>query len=52
MSPGGFRVRDRRWCQLKFEVSVEVYGVAKLSVKSLIDSASRFVSIDGELLLK
>lgn len=35
-----------------FAVSVEVYGVAQLTAKSLIDSASKFVSIKDDLLLK
>ncbi len=39
------RVRD------KFGVTTEVYGVPSLTAKSLIDSASRFVPIQGQLLL-
>jgi uncharacterized LabA/DUF88 family protein len=35
-----------------FKIPVEVYGVAKLTAKSLIDSASKFVQIDDKLLLK
>ncbi|WP_108650712.1 NYN domain-containing protein [Dongshaea marina] len=35
----------------KFGVDVEVYGVPQLTAKSLIDSASRFIPIEGELLL-
>jgi len=35
-----------------FGVSVEVYGVAQLTAKSLINSASKFVSIEDDLLLK
>ena len=35
-----------------FGVSVEVYGVAQLTARSLIDSASKFVRIEGKLLLK
>ncbi len=35
-----------------FGVSVEVYGVAKLTAGSLIKSASKFVPIEGDLLLK
>jgi len=35
-----------------FDVSVEIYGVPKLTAKSLIDSASKFVPIDDDLLLK
>ena len=34
-----------------FGVSVEVYGVAQLTAASLIDSATKFVSIEGDLLL-
>jgi len=35
-----------------FGVSVEVYGVAKLTAASLINAASKFVSIEDDLLLK
>ena len=35
-----------------FKIPVEVYGVVKLTAKSLIDSASKFVPIDGKFLLK
>lgn len=35
-----------------FGVSVEVYGVTQLTAASLINSASRFVSIEDDLLLK
>jgi uncharacterized LabA/DUF88 family protein len=35
-----------------FGVSVEVYGVAQLTAASLINSASKFVSIEDDLLLK
>ena len=35
-----------------FGVSVEVYGVAKLTAGSLIKSASKFVPIEGDLLLQ
>ena len=35
-----------------FGVSVEVYGVAKLTAASLIDSADKFVPIEDDLLLK
>jgi uncharacterized LabA/DUF88 family protein len=35
-----------------FGVLVEVYGVTQLTATSLIHSASKFVSIEGELLLK
>ena len=35
-----------------FNIPVEVYGVAELTAKSLIDSASKFVQIDDKLLLK
>jgi uncharacterized LabA/DUF88 family protein len=35
-----------------FGVSVEVYGVAQLTATSLINSASKFVSIEDDLLLK
>ncbi len=35
-----------------FSVSVEVYGVAKLTARSLIMSASTFVPIEGDLLLQ
>ena len=34
-----------------FGVSVEVYGVTQLTAMSLINSASKFVSIEGDLLL-
>ena len=33
-------------------VSVEIYGVAKLTARSLIKSASKFVPIEGDLLLQ
>ena len=35
-----------------YNIPVEVYGVAKLTAKSLIDSASKFISIEDDLLLK
>ena len=35
-----------------FGVSVEVYGVAQLTAASLINAASKFVPIEGDLLLK
>ncbi len=35
-----------------FGVSVEVYGVAQLTAASLIKAASKFVSIEDDLLLK
>lgn len=35
-----------------FGVSVEVYGVAQLTATSLIRSASKFISIEDDLLLK
>jgi adhesin HecA-like repeat protein len=35
-----------------FGVSVEVYGVAQLTAASLINSASKFISIEDDLLLK
>ena len=35
-----------------FGVAVEVYGVTQLTATSLINSASRFVSIEDDLLLK
>ena len=35
-----------------FNVSVEVYGVLKLTSNSLINAASRYFPIDGDLLLK
>lgn len=35
-----------------FNIPVEVYGVTKLTAKSLIDSASKFISIEDDLLLK
>ena len=35
-----------------FGVSVEIYGVAQLTAKSLINSASKFVPIEDGLLLK
>ena len=35
-----------------FGVSAEVYGVAQLTARSLINSASKFVAIEDELLLK
>ena len=34
-----------------FDVSTEVYGVADLTAKSLINSTSRFIPIEGELVL-
>ena len=39
-------VRDR------FGVEFDVYGVEKLTARSLIDAATRFTAIDGELLLQ
>jgi uncharacterized LabA/DUF88 family protein len=35
-----------------FGVSVEVYGVAQLTAASLIKSATKFVSIEDDLLLE
>ena len=35
-----------------YDVKVEVYGVEKLTAMSLINAASKFVPIEGELLLK
>jgi uncharacterized LabA/DUF88 family protein len=35
-----------------YSVSVEVYGVVQLTAASLINSATKFVSIEGDLLLK
>ena len=35
-----------------YDVNVEVYGVEKLTALSLINAASRFVPIEGDLLLK
>ena len=35
-----------------FGVSAEIYGVAKLTARSLINSASKFVPIEGDLLLQ
>ena len=35
-----------------FNVSVEVYGVAQLTAASLINSATKFVSIEDDLLIK
>ena len=35
-----------------FAIPVEVYGVEKLTARSLINAATRFVPIDGKLLLK
>jgi uncharacterized LabA/DUF88 family protein len=35
-----------------YGVSVEVYGVVQLTAASLINSATKFVSIEGDLLLK
>ncbi len=34
-----------------FNIPVEVYGVPKLTAKSLSDAASKFISIEGDLLL-
>ena len=34
-----------------YNIPVEVYGVPKLTAKSLIDSASKFIPIEGDLLL-
>jgi hypothetical protein len=34
-----------------FGVSAEVYGVAQLTARSLINSASKFMPIEGDLLL-
>jgi uncharacterized LabA/DUF88 family protein len=35
-----------------FGVWVEVYGVAQLTATSLINSASKFIAIENDLLLK
>jgi len=35
-----------------FNIPVEVYGVAQLTARSLINSASKFVAIENDLLLK
>jgi len=35
-----------------FNIPVEVYGVEKLTARSLINAASKFIAIDDELLLK
>ena len=35
----------------KFNIPVEVYGVPKLTAKSLIDASTKFVPIDKDLLL-
>lgn len=35
-----------------YETPVEVYGVEKLTARSLINAATKFVAIDNELLLK
>ena len=35
-----------------FDVSVEVYGVAQLTARSLINSASKFMPIEDDLLLQ
>lgn len=35
-----------------YETPVEVYGVEKLTARSLINAATKFVAIDGKLLLK
>jgi uncharacterized LabA/DUF88 family protein len=35
-----------------FDVSVEVYGVAQLTARSLINSASKFTPIEDDLLLQ
>lgn len=35
-----------------YAVEVEVYGVSDLTAKSLIDQSSRYIPIDGELLLR
>lgn len=40
------RLRER------YGLAVEVYGVRKLTSRSLIDAATRFVPIEGELLLE
>lgn len=37
--------------RIKKDASVEVYGVEKLTAKSLIDSASRYIPIESGLLL-
>ncbi len=39
------RIRD------KYHADVEIYGVQKLTAKSLTDAASRFIPIDNKLLL-
>ncbi len=36
----------------EYGVSVEVYGVPQLTATSLIKSATKFISIEDELLLK
>jgi uncharacterized LabA/DUF88 family protein len=40
------RLRDRH------KLTVEVYGVAKLTARSLIDSATRFSAVEGDLLIQ
>ena len=40
------RLRER------YPLTVEVYGVPQLTARSLIEAATRFVPIDGELLLQ
>ena len=35
----------------KKEAAVEVYGVEKLTAKSLIDSASQYIPIESDLLI-
>ncbi|WP_298442873.1 NYN domain-containing protein [uncultured Ferrimonas sp.] len=36
----------------KYGVEVEVYGVAELTAKALVDSANRYVAVDDPLLLR
>jgi uncharacterized LabA/DUF88 family protein len=35
-----------------FKIPVEVYGVEKLTARSLVNAASKYIAIDGDLLLK
>jgi uncharacterized LabA/DUF88 family protein len=35
-----------------FNIPVEVYGVEKLTARSLVNAASKYIAIDGDLLLK
>ena len=48
---GDFDLLVKRLCD-RYGIAVEVYGVAKFTSRTLIDAATRFIPIEGELLLR